>query len=368
MNRSKVIIRTSLIGILLNLLLTIFKFFVGLFSGSIAIMVDALNNLSDALSSLVTIVGTKLALKRPDKMHPFGHGRIEYISATTISIIIIYAGIMSLIESIKKIISPPELDYSFFTILVVIIAVFVKIFLSVYVKNVGKKVNSESLIGSGQDALMDVFISITTLVAAIIYLVFGLSLEAWLGIFISFFIMRTGYKMLKSTLSSILGERIDKSLSSSVKKTVNSFEEVYGSYDLFLNNYGPNVYIGSIHIEVDESLTALEIDTLSRKITEKVMKKNNVLLVSIGIYSLNTKDEETVKMRNELNDFVCSYNGVLQMHGFYFNKYEKKIYFDVIIDYEINNRETVFNELYKVITEKYPNYKINMNLDIDASD
>lgn len=368
MSRSKIIVNTSLIGILFNLLLTAFKFLVGIFSNSIAITVDALNNLSDALSSFITIVGTKLALKQPDKMHPFGHGRIEYIGATTISIIIIYAGIMSLVESIKKIINPPELDYSFFTILVVVVAIIVKIFLGIYVKKVGEKVNSESLIGSGQDALMDVIISITTLVAAIIYLVFNISLEAWLGIFISFFIMRTGYMMLKTTLSSILGERIDKNLSSSVKKTVNSFKEVYGAYDLFLNNYGPDVYIGSIHIEVDESMNALEIDTLSRKITEKVLKNNNVLLVSIGIYSLNTKDEETIKMRNDLNDLVCSYKEVLQMHGFYFNKYEKKIYFDIIIDYEIENRESVFFELCKVVSDKYPDYKININLDIDASD
>lgn len=368
MNRSKVIIKTSIIGILFNLLLTAFKFLVGIFSNSIAITVDALNNMSDALSSVITIVGAKLALKQPDKMHPFGHGRIEYISATTISIIIIYAGIMSLVESIKKIIAPPELDYSFFTILVVIIAIIVKIFLGIYVKKVGENIKSEALIGSGQDALMDVIISITTLIAAIVFIFFNISLEAWLGIFISIFIMRTGYKMLKSTLSSILGERIDKDLSAAVKKTVTSFKGVYGAYDLFLNNYGPEVYIGSIHIEVDESMNALEIDTLSRKITEKVLKNNKVLLVSIGIYSLNTKDEETICMRNELNDFVCSYNGVLQMHGFYFNKYEKKIYFDVIIDYEIENREAVFSELYKAVSDKYSDYKINMNLDIDASD
>jgi len=368
MDRSKVIIRTSLIGIVSNIFLTIFKFTVGIISNSIAITLDAVNNLSDALSSLITIVGTKLALKKPDKKHPFGHGRIEYLSATVISVIIIYAGIMSLIESVKKIIYPPVLDYSFLTILVVCVAIIVKIFLGIYVKKVGYKVNSESLIGSGQDALMDVFISVTTLVAAIIYLLFHISLEAWLGIFISFFIIRTGFVMIKTTISCILGERVDRDLSMSVKKTVNSFEEVLGTYDLFFNNYGPDIYYGSLHVEIDEKMSALEIDALSRKITDKVLKETGVLLVSIGIYALNSKDVETKQMRKEIKNILKNHEGFLQMHGFYVNKYDKIIYFDVVIDFDKINRDEIYNDIYNEIRVKYPEYKLNITLDIDASD
>ena len=262
LSRDRIIVRTSITGIAANVLLAAFKAVVGAISGSIAIVLDAVNNISDAASSLITIIGTKLASREPDKKHPFGYGRVEYLSAMIISVIVLYAGITSLVESVKKIIEPETPDYSAVTLIIVAAAVLVKIFLGRYVKKTGERVNSDSLINSGKDAVLDSVISASTLVAAVIFLLTGLSLEAWLGAVISVIIIKSGIEMLRETLSEILGERADISLAKEIKKTVLSFPEVSGAYDLVLHNYGPDNYNGSIHIEVPDTLSAAELDEL----------------------------------------------------------------------------------------------------------
>lgn len=366
--REKKIVKVSFIGIISNVFLSIFKFLIGFFTNSIAITLDAVNNLSDVLSSTITIVGTKLANKQPDKKHPFGHGRIEYLSALIISIIILYAGVTSISESIKKIINPELPKYNHVSLIIIAIAIFVKIILGIYTKKVGEKVKSDSLVNSGFDALMDAFISLSTLVAAIIYILKSVSIESYLGILISLFIIKSGISMVKKTLSQILGERIDSGIAKEIKNTVNSFKQVHGAYDLMLNNYGPEIYMGSIHIEVDDTMSATEIDELTRKIIEKVLEKNNVLLSAIGIYSFNTKDKELVKIRSNIEKIVYSHKEAIQIHGFYVNKVEKEINFDLIIDYDVKDRTKIYNEICNEIKHYYSDYKFNIIVDIDASD
>ena len=251
--REQIIVRTSIIGIAANVLLAVFKAVIGFISNSIAIVMDAVNNISDAGSSLITIIGTKLAGREPDKKHPFGYGRIEYMSAMIISFIVLYAGITSLIESVKKIIDPDTPEYSVTSLIIVGVAVLVKIALGRYVKAVGKKVNSASLVNSGEDATLDSVISASTLVAAVIFIIYHISLEAWLGAVISLVIIKAGFEMLKETVSQILGERNDPDLTGSIKKTVAGFPGVQGAYDLVLNNYGPDSWNGSVHIEVPDT-------------------------------------------------------------------------------------------------------------------
>ena len=366
--RSKKIIKTSALGIIVNFMLAGFKAIVGLLSNSIAIVLDAVNNLSDALSSTITIIGTKLAGKKPDKQHPFGHGRIEYLSSMIIAVIILYAGIASLVESIKKIIVPQTPDYSVAAIIVVSVAIIVKIVLGLFFKKVGKNVHSDSLIGSGNDALMDSIISTATLISAILFIIFGLSLEAYLGVIIAFFIFKTGYSMLKSAISQILGERVEKNITISVKQTVSSFENVFGAYDLVLDNYGPDIYLGSIHIEIPDTMTAIEIDDLTRKITREVYSKHNVILTAIGIYSINTTDEEVQEMKSKILDIVHSHSSVLQMHGFYFNKNDNVINFDIILDFADEDRQKTYQEVYDEVQKQYPDMKIQITMDIDVSD
>ena len=187
--REKIVIKTSIISIISNIILAGFKAFIGLLANSIAIISDAVNNLSDALSSIITIVGTKLAGKAPDKKHPYGYGRIEYMTSMVVSAIVLYAGITALVESIKKIIHPEEVDYTTITLIILVAGIIVKFVLGIYVKKKGKDVNSDSLVASGSDAFNDALLSISVLTSAIIYMIFNISLEAYVGVLLSIFIV-----------------------------------------------------------------------------------------------------------------------------------------------------------------------------------
>ena len=368
MDREKIIIKTSIKGILANILLAAFKAVIGIISNSIAIVLDAVNNLTDVLSSVITIIGTKIAGKLPDKEHPFGHGRVEYLSAMVIAIIILYAGFTSLIESVKKIVDPVTPDYTIVSIGIIIVAVIVKIVLGLYVRSVGEKVNSDSLINSGKDALLDAVISTSTVVAAVIFIFLHISIEAWLALVISVVIIKAGIDMLKETLSQILGERVDRDLAISIKNTINSFENVFGAYDLVLNDYGPDIYLGSIHIEVPDTMTAAEIDELTRKISKDVYEKHSVIMAAIGIYSVNTQNKKVIEIREKINKIVYSYPTVIQMHGFYINEKDNTIHFDVIIDFSDKERVETFKKIQDQIQNEFPEYQLNITLDYDISD
>ena len=365
--REKTIVRTSVIGILANVFLAAFKAVVGLTANSIAIVMDAVNNISDAASSVITIIGTKLAGKEPDKKHPFGYGRVEYLSATIISILVLYAGITALVESVKKIIHPDTPDYSPAALIIVGAAVLVKVLLGRYVKGVGKKVNSDSLVNSGADALMDAVISAATLVAAAVYLLFHVSLEAYLGAIIALVIIKSGVEMLRETLSKILGEHADAELAREIKQTVAGFPEVTGAYDLVLHDYGPDAYNGSVHIEVPDTLSAPDLDQLIREITEAVYVKHHVLLTAVGVYSYNTKDPEAVKAWETIRELVLAEPHVLQMHGFYLDHASKTIRFDVVVSFDAEDRAEIYQRICEKVQAAYPEYRLQIIMDTDFS-
>ena len=367
-SREKVIVRTSIIGIVANVFLAAFKAVIGFLSNSIAITLDAVNNISDAASSLITIVGAKLAAREPDKEHPFGYGRIEYMSAIIISVIVFYAGVTSLIESVKQILQPETPDYSTLSLIIVAVAVVVKIFLGRYVKNVGEQVNSDALVNSGEDARLDSVISASTLVAAGIFLTLQISLEAWLGAIISLVIIKAGIDMLRETLSKILGERNDVELAKSIRKTITAFPGVRGAYDLVLHNYGPDSWQGSIHIEVPDTYGANQLDKMLREIMVEVMQKHNVLLTAIGVYSFNTRDEEISRLEKKIREIVFSHQYVRQIHGFYLTKETKNIRFDLVISFDAPNRQVVFQEVVAHMQEKFPDYELQVVMDTDFSE
>ena len=368
LSREKTIVRTSIIGIIANVFLAAFKAVIGLMSNSIAIVLDAVNNISDAGSSLITIVGTKLAGKEPDKKHPFGYGRIEYLSAMIISIIVLYAGITSLVESVKQIIHPETPDYSTVSLIIVAVAVIVKILLGRYVESVGVKVNSDSLINSGKDATLDSVISASTLAAAAIFMIFHVSLEAWLGAVISLVIIKSGIEMLRDTISQILGEKNDPELAGNIKKTVLSFPDVQGAYDLVLNNYGPDTWNGSIHIEVPDTYSADQLDQLIRNIQMAVYKQHQVILTAIGVYSVNTKDEEVIETKKKVCEIVFSHPHVKQLHGFYLNKEEKTLRFDIVVSFDAEDRKKVYTDTIRDVQEAFPDYTLQVSMDTDFSE
>jgi cation diffusion facilitator family transporter len=339
---------------------------VGIVSHSIAVTLDAVNNLSDALSSIITIVGTKLAGKSPDKKHPLGHGRVEYLSAMIVSGIVLYAGITSAVESVKKIIHPEAAEYSTVSLIIIAVAIAVKLILGKYVKKQGEMVNSGSLVASGSDATFDAILSASVLASAIIFLTTGISLEAWVGVVIAVFIIRSGIEMVTETLDDILGKRADSDVTVRIKRILSEEPEVRGAYDLFLYNYGPDRDYGSVHIELPDTMTVEEVDRLTRRLEAKVYDQTGVVLTGIGVYSYNTSGE-AVKLRSEVTKRVMAHDWALQIHGFYFDMESREVRFDVVMSFDIDHGEGV-----KILTEEmqeaFPDYHFIVVPDIDISD
>ncbi len=363
----KIIVRISIIGIIANVLLAAFKAFVGMMSNSVAVVMDAVNNLSDALSSVITIIGTKLAGKKPDRKHPLGYGRIEYLSATIISVIVLYAGITSLVESVKKIMHPETPDYSAVSLLIIAVAVGVKIILGLFVKKQGQNASSDSLVASGEDALFDAIISASTLAAAVIYLLSGVSLEAWLGAIISVVIVKSGVELLRDTLSQILGERIDAETARKVKETIGKIDGVEGVYDLVLHSYGPTMLVGSVHVQVPDTMTMVQLDQLERRIFEAVLQEDHVLITGVSIYCLNTSDQEASEAELSVRRILNDYPDVLQMHGFFLDPDKKAMQFDIIISFDAD-REKIYGEILDRVKKAFPEYNVRIQLDLDISD
>ncbi|MBP3748237.1 MAG: cation transporter [Ruminobacter sp.] len=365
--RDKVIIRTSIIGILTNILLAAFKAVIGIMSNSIAVTLDAVNNLSDALSSVITIVGTKLAGKLPDRKHPLGYGRIEYLSAMIVSGIVLYAGITSAVESVKKIIHPEKPDYSIIALVIIAVAVVVKIVLGKYVKAKGEQVNSGSLVASGSDALFDAILSGSVLVSAVIFIVSDISLEAYVGIVIAGFIIRAGIEMMMETLNEILGGRAEKEKTDKIKGLLSDEQEVRGAYDLIMYNYGPDKDFASVHLEVPDTMTARDFDRLTRRLERKVYKETGVILAAVGLYSYNTGNDEATEILSGVRSRVMAHEWAVQLHGFYVDTEAKEMSFDVVMSFDVKPSEGI-QIIYKEIKEAYPEYDIQIAPDVDVSD
>ncbi|MBR3200847.1 MAG: cation transporter [Mogibacterium sp.] len=364
--REKIIVRTSAIGIVVNLMLAAFKAAVGLISNSIAVVLDAVNNLSDALSSIITIIGAKVAGKKPDKDHPLGHGRSEYISALVVAGIVMYAGITSLVESIKKIIHPQAAHYSTVALVIIGVAVVTKILLGRYVKAKGEQTGSGALIASGTDALSDAAISLGVLITALIYAFKGISLEAYMGVIISGLIIKAGYEMISDTTSDILGRRADVEVSKKIKEIVTGEPAVLGAYDLFVHNYGPDREYASVHVELPDNMTVDQVDVLTRRLTERVYRETGVVLTGVGVYSRKT-DSKAENMRSAIEEIVLTHEWALQMHGFYVDEERKIIRFDVVMSFDISHSEGI-KILKDEIAERYPGYKLIIVADIDITD
>ncbi len=366
-DRDRLIVRTSIIGIITNVFLAAFKAAIGLLSHSIAVVLDAVNNLSDALSSLITIIGTKLSAKLPGKKHPLGYGRIEYLTALVVAAIVLYAGATSLVESVKKIIHPETADYSVVSLVIIAVAVVVKLLLGRYVKAQGKKANSAALEASGADASFDAVLSASVLLSAIIYLVFGVSLEAWVGAVISGFIIKSGIEMITETLDDILGKRADAELTGKIRSSVLEEDEVRGVYDIIVNNYGPNKNTCSLHVELPDVMTVDQVDVLTRRIQARVYKATGVIVTGVGVYAFNTKDNEAAAIRNRVMNLVLSHDWALQLHGFHADTAAKTLRFDVVMSFDIKPEEGLAT-LYGEVQSAFPDYTIHIVPDIDAAD
>ena len=367
--RETAIVRTSAIGITANVALAAFKAAVGILSNSIAVTLDAVNNLSDAISSIITIVGTKLSNKKADREHPFGHGRIEYITTTIIAAIIMYAGISSLIKSIQGIMDPVTPDYSPLSLVIITVAVLVKIILGHYVRSVGNRVNSDTLIASGSDALFDATLSTSVLTAALIFIFTKISLEAYVGVIISVFIIKASIELLQGSIKEIIGMRPDAALSTLIYDIVKEDPDAEGVYDLIIHNYGPDRFVGSFHTEVLDTTSAIEIDTMTRRLSTEIYKQTSgkIIIAAIGIYARNTTDNRIVKMRTEVTEMALAHEGVLQVHGFIADIENQFMAFDTVIEFGYDGKQIVHDIIHEV-EAAYPDMNVSVLLDRDTSD
>ena len=366
--RNRKIIKTSIIGIIATFILVIFIVAVGFLSGSIAIILDAVNNLSDTLSSIVTIAGVKFANRAPDKNHPLGHGRFEYLGTAMIATVISYIGFTAIFESIEKIINPNEVNYTFITFLVVSVSVIIKILIGRYYKKIAKQVDSDSLKNSGFDAMMDALISAATIVAGFIYVIWGISIEAYLATLISVFIIYSGFRMLRESFSVILGERVDSDLSRRIKQAICEIDGVYGAYDLLIHDYGTGRSYASVNIDVLDTLSVVEVDDISREVRHLVGQRFRIYVSSVGIFPINTKDKHTVEVRNNIKAMMLMNDHIRQIHGFRIDEKAKEITFDVVIDFSVEDQNALRRRIIKELKRVYPDYHFVISIDLDFSD
>ncbi len=362
MDRNSQIIRTSWIGIIANVLLAGFKAVVGVLASSVAILMDAVNNLSDALSSVITIVGTKLSQRPADRKHPFGFGRIEYFSAIIIAVIVLSAGATSLIESVKKIFDPAEPEYTTVTLVVIVVAIIVKLILGQYVKRKGEQLKSDALIASGSDALFDAVITLSTLVSAGVMLLWGVSLDGILGALISIVIIKAGIEMLASPVNELLGTSISTDFAKQIQKEVSDFEGVHGVFDLILHNYGSDVMIGSLHINVYDTMSAHEIHGLTRKITTQMFERHGIIM-TVGVYAMATGDNRHAELQTQVMQTLAAHKDILQVHGFYYSEKDNMLSVDVVPDISIHDDAAFVRQLTNEIQPLVPDMQVVIVVD-----
>ena len=364
--REKGIARTSLIGILGNFVLVATKATIGAIAGSISIIMDAVNNLTDSLSSIITIIGTKLSGKKPDKKHPFGHGRIEYITSAIVGIIILIAGITAIYESILSIIdhfkNGTMADYSTVSLIIIGVAILVKVFLGLFFRHQGKKYESDTLKASGIDALFDVLLSLGTLVGALVSKFANFYVEGYIGIIIGLFILRSGFEVIKGAVTYIIGSKFDEELAHEIKEAISQVKGVDGVYDLILNNYGYNRYIGSVHVGVKDNLNAKEVQDIERAVNYLMYTKYNTIMTT-GIYAENTSSEIAREIKNAIVEIIKDYPDISQLHGFYIDEARKFVNFDLVISFDVHDTDELTNAVLAKLNERYEDYSFFINVD-----
>ena len=366
--RERTIVFTSIIGILGNIVLVATKATIGFIVGSIAIVMDALNNLTDALSSVITIIGTKISNKKPDRKHPYGHGRVEYITSTLIAALILFAGGTAIYQSIVSIIgyfkTGAKPDYSVVALIIISIAILGKVAIGLFFKIQAKKTNSDVLRASGTDALWDSVLSSATLVGAIFAYTLGWYVEGYLGIAIGLFIIRSGILVLKDAISNIVGQRADEEEVKAVLADINSVPGVKGAYDLILNSYGHKKNIGSVHVLVDGNLKATEIQKIERNIMSLIYMKHNTIM-TVGIYAENNDSPLSKRILKSLSFYIKKYSQIMQLHGFFVDEETNICNFDLVISFDEKEPEKIIKEISSALKIEYPNLDFIITLDRD---
>lgn len=361
-DRESQIVKVSVVNIVNNIVFAVLKVIIGMLSGSVSILTDAINNITDSASAIITIIGTKLSQKSPDSKHPFGYGRIEYLTSLIIGIIVTISGVEMIINSSKSIINPTPVDYSSITIIVLVITIIGKFGLANYTKRMGDRLDSGALQASGAESKADVFVSIIALVSAVIYMIFDFSIDAYAGIVIALFIVKVGLDVLADTLNKILGEKIDSDIASKIIEVIEEKDIILGAHDLIINNYGPNSNIGSVNVEIDHEFLVGDIYPVLHGLQADIYRRFHIYLV-FGIYAVNIDHENSKYAWKILMDFKDSEPHCLNCHGLVVDDDKKEIYCDIVLDFDCD-RKLIKENLIKIFkSSRFRDYKIIVTID-----
>ena len=368
--RSKYGYLGGVVGIIANFILFAVKFSVGLLTSSIAIMADAFNNLSDMASSIITIVGFKLASMPPDKEHPFGHGRLEYISALIVAFMVMLVGFQFVKSSINRILNPVPIKFEIIPFILLFLSILVKVWLSRFNKFMGNKINSSALKAASVDAMGDVFTSSTVLVAFLASKFTSLPIDGYAGILVSVAILYAGYSLVKETISPLLGEAPDPELVKQINQAILSYEHIEGVLDLIIHNYGVGKSIASVHAEIPADIDIMTIHDIIDKAEREISEKFKTHLV-IHMDPICVETEEVAYIRSEVEKII-KYNPVIKsMHDFrVVNQGEiQDLTFDVVVDnakmIKIMTEEELKEDIINAIKDVHPEYNCFITIDRD---
>lgn len=369
--RGKYIFLGGLVGILSNFLLFVIKLSVGLITSSIAIMADAFNNLSDAGSSIITIVGFKLSDKPADAEHPFGHGRIEYISALIVSFMVMLVGFQFVKSSLERIFNPVDIEFETIPFILLLISILIKLWLSRFNKFVGNKIDSSALKAASADALGDVFTSSCVAISFLASKFTSFPIDGYLGTLVALFILYSGFSLTKETLNPLLGEAPDPELVKKIQDMVLSYDKITGVHDLIIHNYGPCRCMASIHAEVPCDISIMEIHEIIDRAEREISEKLKIYLV-IHMDPIAMEDEEVKKDFNMVCDIIEKDERIKSIHDFRVvgQGEVKNLLFDIVIDSEkmfktMTKHETLINDINKAVKEIHPKYNCIITIDND---
>lgn len=355
---------TSAMNIVVNLLVSGVKIVIGLLTSSIAILSDGAHNAADAASSVLTIVGTKLSARRPTKKHPFGFGRIEYLTSLVIGGLILYTGLEFLIGAIRLIMEPAELSISYVSLIIICVAAVAKYLLGAYTVKVGKRVDSLSLTAVGMESCNDSYISALTLLTALVFIFFKLNIDAYAGIITAAIIIKAGLEILGDTISRLLGKAGDKELADKLYREIRSTPGVLNAADMMLHNYGPDAYSGSVNIEVDHKMSMEEVYAFVHEMQLRIMHEHKVTMV-FGLYAVDYDSEKSLKMRSQIASFVAAYEHVISYHALFISENEKRIYCDLVVDYELNEWDKLRESFTGYMKKLYPDYELELVIETE---
>lgn len=363
-SREGVIMATSWLGVIVNIFCAALKIVIGALAGSIAIISEGLNNAADVASSVLTIIGTKLAGKHPTKKHPFGYGRIEYFTSLIISIMILMTAYETITQSISLIFNPKSMDLSMLIVVIIAVSAIIKFALGVYVEKQGNEINSQALIGIGKDSKSDCIISVVTIIATFIYIFSNISIDAYAGILTSIFIFKAGYEILKDTLGDLIGSAGDAELAKELYGIIRSNPLILNAADMMLHNYGPDRYSGSVNVEMDHSLSVEQIYATLHAMQLQIMHDYNIVMV-FGIYAVDADHEEVKNMRKYIGEYVQKKEHVNSFHALYIDPSNDDIYCDLVVDYGLNDWEELREDFTEYMKTAYPNQRLELVIETE---